>query len=60
MSDLQWQYRLPTEQGWYWVHWTGGRIDMWFFDCSDWDIHQLERADRFCGPLQPPELPLDD
>jgi len=35
-------------------------MTMWYFDLSDFDINQLSKADRFYGPLQPPELPPDD
>lgn len=56
MSDLKWQYEVPTAVGWYWVSYPGGRKSMWFFDGSEEDSRELNKtADRFYGPLQPPE-----
>lgn len=58
-SKLRWQRQVPTEQGWYWIQYPGGRKAMWFFDCSDWDINELSKADKFYGPIKPPE-DIDD
>lgn len=61
MSELRWTNTVPTVQGWYWIKWNKGERDegqvgLWFFDCSEWDVHQLRtRASRYYGPLQPPE-----
>lgn len=62
MSDQRWTTTVPTEEGWYWVKWKKGertreQIAMFYFDASEYDVHQLTtRAELYYGPLQPPEL----
>lgn len=57
MNELKWTTKVPTVQGWYWVKWKDGSKTLWFFEDSDgWDTHKLTKdADKFYGPLQPPE-----
>lgn len=65
MDEIQWTETIPTTAGWYWVKWNKGerdegQIGMWYFDASDYDVHQLiTRASLFYGPLTPPREELE-
>lgn len=60
MEILKWTKEIPTTEGWYWVKWVKSdrneaQVNLWYFDGSDYDIHQLTtRAESFYGPLTAP------